>query len=87
MQLGAASRYLVGVKGWSLRTSAESLRRVYRGRGSLELRCLTLLRESLGFGNLRGSHTAGDIISIICRFDFLSPSSCTTQLPHWHLPR
>jgi hypothetical protein len=35
MNLGAASRHLVGGgMGWSLRTSAESLRRVYRGRGA-----------------------------------------------------
>ena len=32
---------------------------------TFELLCLTLLRKSLGFGNLRGSHADGDCLSAL----------------------
>jgi hypothetical protein len=66
--LGATSRHIVGVVGWSLQMIGKSLvclLRVWRAAIKADFdgpysAALELLREPLGFGNLRGSHTTGD---------------------------
>ena len=55
---------------------------------ALELLCLTLLREPLGFGNLRGRHEASELISFVCcGLLRVTPRASATAFEEWALTR